>query len=58
MKTSLIPVVGGTLDLIGKDTDILIKRLPRSLCFKEIRKIVFASTAHTLRMAFLYVKWL
>ena len=51
MGTSIIPVVVGSLGVVGKDSSRLIEGIPGSPCLKEIQKIVLTSTAHTLRRA-------
>ena len=49
LKTKIIPMVIGALEIIKKGTQIFIDQIPGKPSLQEVQKIVLTSTAHMLR---------
>ena len=49
LKTKIIPMVIGALEMIKKGTQIFIDQIPGKPSLQEVQKIVLRSTAHMLR---------
>ena len=49
LKTKIIPMVIGALEMIKKRTQIFIDQIPGKPSLQEVQKIVLTSTAHMLR---------
>ena len=49
LKTKIIPMVIGALEMIKKGTQIFIDQIPGKPSLQEVQKIVLTSTAHMLR---------
>ena len=49
LKTTVIPVVIGSLGMIKRKSEDHIKQIPGNPCLQELHKIVLNGTAHSLR---------
>ena len=49
LKTKIIPMIIGALEMIKKGTQIFIDQKPGKPSLQEVQKIVLTSTAHMLR---------